>query len=127
MSKEKHETSIKALRSLLDLVSSYTHADEIRKLYECVDKLLQEEFLTFPLLVYSKKMSRQDKEKCRLHWNKNAILETYSQDELQEVLSLIEKKIQTLIHGKCIRVVILITTALALVYVIRSFIFVFGK
>ena len=66
MSEKKSETLIKGLQSMLDLVSSYTHVDEIRKLYECVDKLLQEEFSALPLLVYSKNLSGRNKEKCRL-------------------------------------------------------------
>lgn len=92
MSEKKSETLIKGLQSMLDLVSSYTHVDEIRKLYECVDKLLQEEFSALPLLIYSKNLSGKDKEKCRLHWNKKAIPEKYSHDEVQEVLDLLEKQ-----------------------------------
>ena len=92
MAGKKSDTLIKGFQSMLDLVSGYNHVDEIRKLYEGVDKLLQEEFEAHPLLVYSKNLSGKNKEKCRLHWNKNAIPDNYSSDEVDEVLELLEKQ-----------------------------------
>ena len=62
MAGKKSDTLIKGFQSMLDLVSGYNHVDEIRKLYEGVDKLLQEEFETHPLLVYSKNLSGKNSE-----------------------------------------------------------------
>lgn len=92
MSEKKNKTLMKGLQSVLDLVSGYTHVDEIRKLYECVDRLLQDEFEAQPLLVYSKNLSGKDIGKCRLHWNKDAIPSQYSSKEIDEVLDLLEKQ-----------------------------------
>jgi len=92
MSEKKNETLMKGLQSVLDLVSGYSHVDEIRKLYEGVDRLLQDEFNAQPLLVYSKNLSGRDVGKCRLHWNKDAIPTKYSSKEIDEVLDLLEKQ-----------------------------------
>ncbi|MCO4793126.1 MAG: GGDEF domain-containing protein [Bacteriovoracaceae bacterium] len=87
---------MKSLQSMLDLVSGYTHVDEIRKLYESVDKILQEEFKTLPLLVYSKYLYGVKKGQCRLHWNKNSVKESYQEKELDDILELMGKQDETL-------------------------------
>lgn len=80
-----------SLQAILDLICEFKELEDIRMLYESVDKLLSNEFKSSPFLIMSKPVNTKNPKYLRSHWNKNSA-DQYAPKDLEQFLSIIKGK-----------------------------------
>jgi diguanylate cyclase (GGDEF)-like protein len=80
----------RSLQALLNLICEFKELEDVRRLYENIDKLLVAEFMASPLLIYSMPANINTPKYLRNHWNKKEIKE-YDKDQLKEFLDYIKE------------------------------------